>query len=190
MSESLLIDQVLDFWFGTHDAADYGQPKAFWFQSTPEMDKKIADTFAQAYEQAAAGELDELTYSAEGSLTLVILLDQFPRNMFRGTPKAFATDARGLDVAKNAIKLGFDKGMTDFKCKFLYVPFMHSESLEDQDRGIELFGKFGDNPGLEYARAHRDIIAHFGRFPHRNVILGRDSTAEEIEFLKEPGSSF
>lgn len=186
----LLIDQVLDFWFGTHDDPEYGHPKTFWFNSTPEIDQTIKDTFLSAYEKALAGELDDLMGSAEGCLTLVLILDQFPRNMFRGTGQAFASDKKALSISKHAIEKGFNNELTDFKCKFLYMPFMHSENLEDQNQGIELFRQIGESSGIDYAIMHRDIIARFGQFPHRNEILGRKSTPEEIEFLKGPNSSF
>ena len=123
-------------------------------------------------------------------MALVILLDQFPRNLFRGQARAFAGDARALALAKRAVAAGLDEAMPRAHRLFLYMPFEHSEDLADQETCIERMTALGSAGYLDYARRHRDIIARFGRFPHRNAALGRDSTAEEIAFLKEPGSSF
>jgi uncharacterized protein (DUF924 family) len=120
----------------------------------------------------------------------VIVLDQFPRNMFRGTPLAFATDHLALAVASEAIARGFDNVLDKHRRLFIYLPFEHSEKLDDQHRAVELISNLGDEELLQYAVAHRDIITRFGRFPHRNGILGRPSTTEEVEFLKQPGSAF
>lgn len=185
-----LQDKVLSFWFGDPSSVQYGQAQSFWFQSTPEIDQNIKDLFEPDYNDAVSGKLPQLLDSALGSLTLVILLDQLPRNMYRNTAKAFATDSLALDTAKHSIKQGFDKTLPEFQRKFFYLPFMHSENLGDQEQCIALYKAITAPENLDYAIRHRDIIARFGRFPHRNAMLNRTSTAEEIEFLKQPGSSF
>jgi uncharacterized protein (DUF924 family) len=186
--------EILDFWFADRD--DAGQPayRDQWFKRDDAFDAQIAQRFGAIVERALAGELDgELAGwadSAEGALALVILLDQFPRNLFRGTARAFAGDARALRLAKQAIAQGFDRQLPRYNRMFLYLPFEHSEHLADQDRSVALFAALDDDNVARYAVAHRDIVARFGRFPHRNAALGRPSTPEETEFLKQPGSSF
>ncbi|HEX5612731.1 MAG TPA: DUF924 family protein [Burkholderiales bacterium] len=172
---------VLDFWFRGEE------PRKEWFQKDPAFDAEIARRFLALHEVAAAGELADWRHSPGDCLALIILLDQFPRNMFRGTAKAFSTDAMALDAAKHAVDTGLDRSMSDVQRTFVYLPFEHSESLADQERALELFA---GNPNFEWARKHWEIVRRFGRFPHRNAILGRESTAAEIEFLKEPGSGF
>jgi len=189
MSDNI-ITQILNFWFGDPTSPDYGQSKSFWFNSTPEIDHKIKDTFGKTYERALKGKLEDWKNTPEGTLALILLFDQFPRNMFRGTPQAFAMDGKALEVSKKSLKIGFDQECPVFQRKFMYLPFMHSENIEDQIKSVELFEELGEASGLDYAKRHYDIIAHFGRFPHRNAILNRQSTHDEIEFLKEPGSSF
>jgi len=179
MSSQSLADQVLSFWFG-----DDGKPKQFWFQSTLLLDQQICDQFKNVYEKASNGELDALLETPEGTLALVIILDQFPRNMFRNSPQAFATDQKACEIAKLAISMGFDKSLGSLQKSFLYLPFEHSERLEDQKKSVELCTTLGGED-LEYALHHHVIIERFGRFPHRNAILLRESTLEEIEFLKE-----
>lgn len=143
------------------------------------------------HENALAGRLDAWAESIDGALALVIALDQFPRNMFRGTPRAFAADAKAREIADQAISRGFDRVLLPPKRGFLYLPFEHSEKLEDQKRCVALFEAAGDDAdGLLWAVKHLRIIERFGRFPHRNRILGRESTPEEIEFLTQPDSSF
>ena len=154
------------------------------------VDAQIRDRFAPLIDQLAAQPVDEALTSADRALATVIVLDQFPRNVFRGTPRAFATDARALDVAKAAIDRGLDQELPADRRVFLYLPFEHSEALADQERCVELTAALGDEEYARYAVLHRDVIKRFGRFPHRNVMLGRTPTLEEITFLKEPGSSF
>ncbi len=182
--------QVLDFWFADRDAQ--GQPayRDQWFKRDDAFDAQIAHRFGAPVEQALAGELDRWADNADGVLALVILLDQFPRNLFRGTARAFAGDARALRLARQAVAQGLDRQLPRYQRMFLYLPFEHSEKLADQERSVALFAALGDENVTRYAVAHRDIVARFGRFPHRNAALGRPSTAEEIEFLKQPGSSF
>ncbi|WP_338089144.1 DUF924 family protein [Nannocystis pusilla] len=141
--------------------------------------------------RAASGALDGWGAAPRGALALVILLDQFPRNMFRGTPEAFASDAKAREVANAALDAGHEHALTQEERLFLYLPLEHSEELADQERCVELMRALDETPmWLDYAVRHRDVIARFGRFPHRNAVLGRESTAEECEFLMQPGSSF
>lgn len=184
MSTQAIASVILNFWFGESRALSYGQYKDFWFQSTPELDEQIRKQFEPDYQKAINGELDDLSKTPGGSLALVILLDQFPRNMYRGTPQAFASDAKALNVAKEAVKKKFDRDLLPMQQMFLYLPYEHSENIEDQERSVKLFESLGDELTLKYAVEHRDIIVQFGRFPHRNAILGRESTPKEIRFLE------
>jgi uncharacterized protein (DUF924 family) len=190
MDNKAIVDNILAFWFGEPNSPDYGEPKSFWWKSTPEIDRDIKDTYEGIYNKALAGELAGLMETPKGCLTLVLIFDQFPRNMFRGTKAVYETDEKALEISKAAIAKGFDMVLPIIECKFLYMPFMHSEKLEDQEEAVKLFDALGEESSIEYANDHRDIVARFGRFPHRNIILGRTSTPEEIDFLKEPGSSF
>ncbi|UZF94420.1 DUF924 family protein [Bosea sp. NBC_00550] len=168
---------------------------AFWRQAGPEkwfakdeaFDAEIIRRFLPAHEAAAAGELADWEETPEGVYALLILLDQFPRNMFRDSPRAFATDAQALTIAGHAIAGGFDEAYQAPEKRFFYMPFMHSEKLADQERCIALCAAADDPEGVRYAEVHRDIIRDFGRFPHRNPVLGRDTTAEERSFLTEGG---
>lgn len=193
-SFSPLAKEILDFWFGSPKSVDYGIERSFWFTKNPEFDKELGDRFLLNYEQAARGELDYLQDSPQGYLALILLLDQFGRNMFRGTPKSFATDAKALSVAKNAVERGCDRVLLPVQRWFIYLPFEHSENLADQERSVELFSTLSDDPAsvstINYALRHKAVIERFGRFPHRNKILGRETTPAEAEFLTQPGSSF
>ena len=131
-----------------------------------------------------------MAVDAEGALALAILLDQFPRNIYRGTPRAFAADAKARDAARNALAAGHDQAVAPFMRAFLYLPFEHSEDMADQDRSVALFRALGDEKYLGFAIGHRDVIARFGRFPHRNEILGRRSTPDELAYLRQPGAGF
>lgn len=185
---------ILEFWFGHPDEPSYGKPKNFWFHKTPDFDRELTDRFLEDYHKAAAGFLDDWVDWPETCLALILLLDQFPRNMFRGTPEAFATDWEALSAAQQAVARGYDREFLPVQRWFIYLPFEHSENLEDQRRCIKLFQQISHDPEsasvIKYAFQHMEIIERFGRFPHRNSILGRVSTPEEIEFLKQPGSSF
>jgi len=187
-------EEILDFWFCSPKSEDYGKERSFWFTKNPEFDRELGDRFLLDYEQAARGELDYLQDSPLGCLTLVLLLDQFGRNMFRGTPKSFATDAKALSVAQGAVERGCDRALLPVQRWFIYLPFEHSENLADQERCVELFTTLSNHPEsantIEYALRHKAVIERFGRFPYRNKILGRTNTAAEAEFLKQPGSSF
>lgn len=188
------IDDILSFWFARPGEAGYGERREIWWQSTPEFDTEIGARFAGACERAAAGEFEHWAEDARGALALILLFDQFPRNLYRGTPRAFATDARALGLAKDAVARGFDREVTSLERVFFYTPFEHSERLEDQRRGVAFFQALGDGPlvreSVRFAKRHLEIIERFGRFPHRNAVLGRASTVEEAAFLTEPESSF
>jgi len=179
---------ILTFWFGR------GERDKRWFEKSAAFDAEVRAKFLPLYEEAASGALAGWTDRAGDCLALIVALDQFPRNMFRGTARAFATDGRALDAARRAVAEGYDRGMRPLERMFVYLPFMHAESLEDQQRCCDLTEALKLFPETDdvnrYARAHRDVVARFGRFPHRNAALGRASTPEEIEFLKAPGSAF
>lgn len=174
---------VLNFWF-----SERIQP--FWFKSTPALDAEYRERFTRAAEDAAAGRLDGWRVTSGDALALVLLLDQAPRNLHRGTPAAFAQDASARHEAATAITAAFDAELSPEQRAFLYMPFMHSEEMADQDRGLALYTALGIENNLRYMIAHRHVIARFGRFPHRNDILGRNSTPEEIAFLKDPKAWF
>ena len=175
--------KILDFWF--HEA---GPEK--WFAKDAAFDQEIRDLFLETYNAERGGTLSSWPESADSYLALILLFDQFSRNMFRDSKKAFESDIFALKISKKAIEKGFDKKMNTSQKKFLYMPFMHSECLEDQKESIQLFKSLKDNETLKYALQHADIIKNFGRFPHRNKILNRQSSEEEILFLQTPGSSF
>ncbi|NQU57830.1 MAG: DUF924 domain-containing protein [Rhodospirillales bacterium] len=187
---SNLSQSVLDFWFGAEGSDAFGTNRVEWFKKDPAFDSKIHDKFAADVAIALDGGHGEMMTNPMGSLALIILLDQFPRNLFRDTAGAFAGDKRALSMANEAVRMGFDQNLAMTQQTFFYLPFEHSESLDDQRRCLELFKAAGNDDMLKWAVAHHDIIARFGRFPHRNIALGRDSTAEEIAFLTEPDSSF
>jgi uncharacterized protein (DUF924 family) len=169
-------DAVLAFWFSA-------ATEPFWFRATPAFDAALRQRFATTYRAAVAGRLAGWEQSPAGALALVITLDQWPLNMFRGRPEGFATEAEARRVAAAAIAQGFDSGLTVARRAFLYLPFMHSEDLVDQDRSVALFSADGFADNLEWARHHRELIRRFGRFPHRNAILGRPNTPEEAAYL-------
>lgn len=185
--------EVLDFWFGREGEEGYGEFREAWFQKDEEFDAQVRGRFLEAYERAARGEYDQWREEPESCLALVILLDQFPRNLFRGDPRTHATDDKALSISRKALQKGLDRELFPFQRHFLYMPFMHSEDLEDQQRSVALFHELADEGGpdvTEYAEGHRNIVERFGRFPHRNEVLGRRTTPEEAEFLEQPGSSF
>lgn len=167
---------ILDFWF-QDDVRDK------WFRSTPEFDAHIRRQFESLWEQAGAGELDSWQASADGALALAIVLDQFPLNMFRGEARAFSTEAKAIEVAKAAIDNGLDQQLPADRLMFLFMPLMHSESLADQTLSVEKFTAAGMEESARFARHHYGIVEKYGRFPHRNAILGRESTPEEQAYL-------
>ena len=186
-------DEVLDFWFGCEGDPGYGAFREEWFTKNPEFDAEVRARFEDLYEEAAVGSLDGWRENARSCLALVIVLDQFPRNMFRGGPRSYATDRKAQETAEYAVDHALDRELPEFQRAFLYMPFMHSENLGHQRRAVEQFGtlqEWGDSDPTHYAVLHMQIIERFGRFPHRNEVLGRPTTPEEAEFLKEPGSSF
>lgn len=158
-----------------------------WFTKDEAFDRSFREAFLDAHEAACRGDLDHWQCTPGGALALILLLDQFPRNAFRGTARAYASDAKALEVARAALEAGHDRHIDADLRLFLYLPFNHSEALEDQERCIELCRALGNPENLAYAIDHRDIVKRFGRFPHRNAILGRDTTDEEQRFLDEGG---
>ena len=185
---------ILEFWFGPPDVRASGFSRKVWFKKDPEFDNEIRERFLATHEAAARGDLDSWTESAQGCLALLILLDQFPRNLFRGDARSYATDAKARNLAEEALGRGFEQTLGPLERGFLYLPFEHSERLEDQVRAVVLVESLPDRGDIaiwkKSAQRHYEIIARFGRFPHRNAILGRASTEEELAFLEEPDSAF
>lgn len=185
---------ILEFWFGHPNEPSYGKPRQIWFLKEPDFDREIRSNFLEDYQKAARGYLDDWINSPESCLALILLLDQFPRNMFRDTPEAFATDWEALSAAQHAIGQSYDRELLPVQRMFMYLPFEHSEDLAHQRQCVKLFQQLTHEPdmvsAIEYAFKHLQIISRFGRFPHRNQILGRISTPEEEEFLGEEGSLF
>jgi uncharacterized protein (DUF924 family) len=181
----ILAPEVLAFWFGGD--AEYGAAHKRWFQKDPAFDAEVCRRFLSLHVQLAGN--GEWLDAPRECLARIIVLDQFPRNMFRGTPRAFASDPLALAAARHAIASGYDRDWVRVEKIFAYLPFEHSEALVDQERACELMRPLGEEQ-YDYALRHLKIIQRFGRFPHRNAILGRASTAEEVEFLKLPGSGF
>jgi uncharacterized protein (DUF924 family) len=159
-----------------------------WFKKDEAFDREFRDRFLPAHEAASRGDLDSWQTRADGALALCILLDQFPRNAFRSTARMFATDEKAREVARAAIDAGFDTQVDEAMRQFFYLPFMHSERIEDQDLCVQLSSRIGED-SQHWARLHREIIERFGRFPHRNAVLGRTTTAEEQRFLDSGGFS-
>jgi uncharacterized protein (DUF924 family) len=181
------VDEILKFWFG--DGSDPEHERR-WFAQDDGFDETCRTGFLADHERAAGGELDSWKESPSSALALILLLDQFPRNIFRGTPRAFATDPKARAVAKDAVAREFDLALPPVRRPFIYLPFQHSENLDDQNESVRLFRKLaGEHPAMagyvEYAEHHIGVIRRFGRFPHRNVILGRVSTPEEAESIQQ-----
>ena len=188
------IERVLTFWFGRKGDPDWGEHREDWWKKDQKFDQACCDEFLDLYEQAAGGDLDGWMDDWEGSLALIILLDQLPRNMFRGTPKMYAADHKARNVAGHIANMAFDAAMTDVQKLFAHLPFEHHEDLESQNLHVTYISANYHGPrrdeSLKAAHRHHEIIERFGRFPHRNEILGRVSTPEETAFLMEPNSSF
>ena len=176
-------EEILNFWFKDCKPDQ-------WFKINEDFDQMIENRFSSAIENAIAGNLGNWEESETGCLALIILLDQFTRNDFRDTPQAFAGDKRALALSQLCCDKDYLTNPDVQRRQFMLMPMMHSENLAVQDAALPLFKKYASGKDYEYAEKHRDIIVRFGRFPHRNVILGRKSTYEELEFLKQPGSSF
>lgn len=174
---------ILSFWF------DELEPKQWWIKDEV-LDRSIIDRFSDIHDQACRCELYSWRVEEQGRLAEVIILDQFSRNMFRGSHLAFAFDTLALALAQEAVSIGADKLLTQIERNFLYMPYMHSESLAIHDVAIKLFRNNGIEGSFDYEVRHKDIIEKFGRYPHRNAALGRESTPEEIKFLEQPGSGF
>jgi uncharacterized protein (DUF924 family) len=182
--------EVLSFWFGDSGAL---QVRDEWFRKSEEFDDSVRSRFADAIERALANELDAWTATAGGTLALILVLDQFTRNAFRDTARAFAGDALALAHARRLVYRGRDRDLKPIQRWFVYMPFEHSECLVDQYEAVRLFRALADDglrEPLDWAFKHLDVVRRFGRFPHRNSVLGRVSTPAEIEFLKTPGSRF
>ena len=185
---------VLDFWFGAPGSPEHGKPRAVWFRKSDAFDQEVRDRFLALHASAASGALAAWDETPLSLLALIIVLDQFPRNMFRNDARAFAADAQALAAAQRMVESGWDGKLSPLERSFAYLPYEHAEDMAQQRRSIELFERLAADAGLaeslRWARKHHDVIARFGRFPHRNALLGRPSTSEEIEFLKQAGSSF
>jgi uncharacterized protein (DUF924 family) len=187
---------VLAFWFGAADGADEADraERREWFQKDAAFDAGIRTRFGPLIARALAGGLGDWCDTPRGALARVVVLDQFTRNAFRDSAAAFSGDERARATANAAIERGFDRMLAPVERRFLYMPFEHSEAIEDQSRSVALFRRLAEETGLddplEWAERHAEVIRRFGRFPHRNAILGRESTQQELEFLRAPGSRF
>lgn len=187
---------ILDFWFGLPGSPDYGKNRKQWWIKDKDFDNRIRADFLSSYEQAIRGDLDRWAHSTQNtaqaweSLALIILLDQVPRNIFRDTPQCFASDQNARDITARILNQGLDQLLPPVMRVFCYMPLEHSECLDDQNMSVKLFNELGIESFVEYALSHHRIIERFGRFPHRNDILGRTCTDEELEFLTQPNSSF
>lgn len=186
MDSGRLVQEVLDFWFGPPDSAELGSRRQIWFESTSEFDQEVRRRFFEANRLAATGALDDLKQTQMGTLALIVLLDQFSRNIFRGASEAFANDSKARGLAEHALDKHFDRNVLTVQKLFFYLPFEHAEDLELQERSVTLFVNLGDASSLQHALCHRDQIIRFGRFPDRNKALGRPNTKAEEEFLKNP----
>ncbi|MEO6021984.1 MAG: DUF924 family protein [Burkholderiales bacterium] len=186
---------VDEFWFAGPNGDQRGQSRKVWFVKDCAFDEEIRCRFLAVYEAAAENKLAHWATTPRGALSLIVVLDQFPRNLYRDTPGAFSTDLKARTLAKQAVDVGLDQAVLPVERLFFYLPFEHSESIADQVRAVTLFEALTASNAnmdgfLDYARRHHAVVEKFGRFPHRNHILNRESTAEEIEFLKQTGSSF
>ena len=196
--DALILDplaaSILSFWYGPEDSPSRNTARDVWFRKDAAFDAEIRGRFGDATAIALAGGFGEWCATPEGALARVLLQDQFTRNIHRDTKASFAGDARALATAQDAIDRGLDRALDPYGRWFLYLPFEHAEDRDAQVRSLALFGALADETGLaaplEWARKHADVIARFGRYPHRNAILGRVSTPEELVFLDQPGSRF
>jgi len=186
-------DEILDFWFTPRGSADYGKTRKLWFRKDAAVDQSIRARFGGAVETALAGGFDEWT-TPRGALARVLLLDQFTRNIYRKTPRAFAGDLLALGISRAAIAKRYDLALVPVERWFLYLPFEHAEDPAAQETSLDLFARLRDETGFSepvmWAERHAAVFRRFGRYPHRNAILGRESTAEEIEYLATGGRGF
>jgi uncharacterized protein (DUF924 family) len=173
--------EIVEFWFSA-------AVKARWFKPTPEFDAQLRDKYSALLRAARAGELHDWADTAQGALALILLLDQLPRNIYRGDAESFAGDAQALSVARQALVSGFDTDVDVEQRQFFYLPFMHSEELADQEQCVALCEATRAEENIKFARLHRDLIARFGRFPHRNRVLNRESTDAELDYLASDGA--
>lgn len=187
-------DSILDFWFGVPGSPEYGRSRAQWFRKDAAFDADLRARFGEVHAAAAAGGLAAWEDGAASRLALIVVLDQFSRNIFRGDAASFACDPDALRLARDMVARNWDATLLPVMRSFVYLPFEHSEHPADQDEAVRLIGTLEHEPGTEgllvWAEKHRDVIRRFGRFPHRNAILGRESTPDELAFLQQPGSSF
>ena len=183
-SDTQSIREILDFWFRPLGDPEHAKPQEFWWDSPPELDADISRRFGALLDKAVAGELDAWRKSPDGALALILLCDQFSRHMHRRTPRAFEGDAKALATARHALAHNYPAAYPRDMRLFFFMPFEHSEDLGDQDFCCTLFATLGEEDSDKAALEHRDIVARFGRFPHRNEVLGRESTAEELDYLK------
>lgn len=191
--------EVLDFWFGLPGTPAWNVSRREWFAKSDAFDATIRERFLLPWQDAQDANddaEDNWSVTPEGACARIVLLDQFPRNMFRGDPRSFATDGKALELARRMLDMGWDRELpTPWHRMFCYLPFEHAEALSDQDVSVREFSRLREDTGgavdvVEWAVKHREFIARFGRFPHRNAVLGREGTEQEILFLKQPGSSF
>jgi uncharacterized protein (DUF924 family) len=187
-------EEIIEFWFARPGDPEFETGRKVWFEPRRAFDEDIRRRFEATHGAAAAGALDGWMAASRTCLALVLALDQFPRNMYRFHPRSYATDAKAIAVARHAVAQGFDASLRAIERTFVYLPFEHSENLDDQRRGVALVRGLAAHPRgadwLGFAERHMRIVERFGRFPHRNAILGRASTAEETAFLTEPHSTF
>jgi len=169
-------EEIIDYWYSPEISRQ-------WFASTAQLDAEIKTKYETLWQTAAGGELDHWQASPQGCLALIIILDQFPLNMYRNRPESFSTEAKSIEIARHAVEKRFDRVLPQQQKAFLYMPFMHSEKLPDQDLSVKLFTEAGLKENQHFAEHHRELIRRFGRFPHRNKILNRKSTPEEIDYL-------
>jgi uncharacterized protein (DUF924 family) len=193
MAPMSLHDEILDFWFSPRDSAAFGESRVLWFRKDDAVDRSIRERFGAAVETALSSGFSDWT-APRHALARVLLLDQFTRNIFRETARAFAGDKLALDASKAAVERGDDQVLAPVERWFLYMPYVHAEGRAAQLRSLELFTRLRDETGLDdplvWAERHAAVIRRFGRYPHRNVFLGRASTAEEVAFFATPGSGF
>lgn len=187
---------VLTFWFGLPGSPGWDESRRQWFTKSDDFDARIREQFLSDWQAACDGAEDDWSVTPEGACARIVLLDQFPRNMFRGDPRSFATDGQALALARRMLADGWDRQLpTDWHRTFCYLPFEHAESMADQEISVRETTALRDETAgrvdvVDWAVKHREIIARFGRFPHRNAVLGRESSADELAFLKQPGSRF